>query len=254
MRGESFDFISNFSTLWQVMLGACLATAGGLVANQFEWRIQQQRKERNAALFFGEVLSTVAVVLKLAHRTKQIGDPFGPVTSRMLRAVRRVIEIYERNRESLIDLRGRSDEEVVQAMLAVADSRFQPELLRRARDAHKVASGYEIPVAHRENTPERIEKALGPFRIRGALPAFPFGSDFDEVEQRLLPVLERLRSDSGSWARLLRLIARGVLSSAPAADSPLFARLELVNPRTLRDRCYRAMVNGARQPPSVAVR
>jgi hypothetical protein len=105
MRGESFDFISNFSTLWQVMLGACLATAGGLVANQFEWRIQEQRKERNAALFFGEVLSTVAVVLKLAHRTKQIGDPFGPVTLRMLRAVRREIEIYERNRESLIDLR-----------------------------------------------------------------------------------------------------------------------------------------------------
>lgn len=105
MRGESFDFISNFSTLWQVMLGACLATGGGLVANQFEWRMQQQRKERNAALFFGEVLSTVAVVLKLAHRTKQIGDPFGPVTLRMLRAVRREIEIYERNRESLIDLR-----------------------------------------------------------------------------------------------------------------------------------------------------
>jgi len=60
-------------------------------------------KSATPRFFFGEVLSTVAVVLKLAHRTKQIGDPFGPVTLRMLRAVRREIEIYERNRESLID-------------------------------------------------------------------------------------------------------------------------------------------------------
>ncbi|HWE05654.1 MAG TPA: hypothetical protein VG274_03030 [Rhizomicrobium sp.] len=105
MRGETFDFISNFSTLWQVVLGACLATAGGLAANQFEWRAQQQRRERNAALFFGEVLSSLAVILKLAHQTKQIGDPFGPITLRMLRSARREIDIYERNRESLIDLR-----------------------------------------------------------------------------------------------------------------------------------------------------
>lgn len=105
MRGETFDFISNFSTLWQVVLGACLATAGGLAANQFEWRAQMQRRERNAALFFGEVLSSLAVIIKLADHTKQIGDPFGPITLRMLRSARREIDIYERNRESLIDLR-----------------------------------------------------------------------------------------------------------------------------------------------------
>ncbi|HEY2446165.1 MAG TPA: hypothetical protein VGI20_10535 [Rhizomicrobium sp.] len=105
MRGETFDFISNFSTLWQVVLGACLATAGGLAANQFEWRAQMQRRERNAALFFGEVLSSLAVIIKLADHTKKIGDPFGPITLRMLRSARREIDIYERNRESLIDLR-----------------------------------------------------------------------------------------------------------------------------------------------------
>jgi hypothetical protein len=105
MRSESFDFISNFSTLWQVVFGAFLATAGGLVANQFEWRVQMRRRERNAALFFGEVLSTMGAILNLAHRTKQIGDPFGPITLRMLRSARREIDIYERNRESLLDLR-----------------------------------------------------------------------------------------------------------------------------------------------------
>jgi hypothetical protein len=105
MRGESFDFLSNFGTLWQVLLGACLATGGGLLANQLEWRVQMHRRERNAALFFGEILSSFAIILKRAHETKQIGEPFGPVTVRILRSARREIEIYERNRESILDLR-----------------------------------------------------------------------------------------------------------------------------------------------------
>jgi hypothetical protein len=105
MRGESFDFISNFSTLWQVILGAFLATGGGLVANQLEWRAQMRRRERNAALFFGEVLSSFAMILGRADETKKIGDPYGPITMRMLRSARREIDIYERNRENLLDLR-----------------------------------------------------------------------------------------------------------------------------------------------------
>jgi hypothetical protein len=105
MRSESFDFISNFSTLWQVILGAFLATGGGLVANQFEWRAQMRRQERNAALFFGEVLSSFAMILRRAEDTRKIGDPYGPITLRMLRSARREMDIYERNRESLLDLR-----------------------------------------------------------------------------------------------------------------------------------------------------
>jgi hypothetical protein len=105
MRSESFDFISSFSTLWQVILGAFLATAGGLVANQLEWRAQTRRRERNAALFFGEVLSSFATILKHADETRKVGDPYGPITLRLLRSARREIDIYERNRENLLDLR-----------------------------------------------------------------------------------------------------------------------------------------------------
>jgi hypothetical protein len=100
-----FDFITNFSAMWQVILGAFLATAGGSLTAQLEQRIEQNRRERNAALFFGEVLSTLKTVLRLADETKQIGDPFGQVTLRMLRSARREIDLYDRNRESLLDLR-----------------------------------------------------------------------------------------------------------------------------------------------------
>jgi hypothetical protein len=104
MRSETFDFVSNFSTLWQVILGAFLATGGGLVASQLEWRAQTRRRQRNAALFFGEVLSSFAMILKRADETRKIGDPYGPITLRMLRSARREIDIYERNRENLLDL------------------------------------------------------------------------------------------------------------------------------------------------------
>ena len=87
------------------------------------------------------------------------------------------------------DLRGKSDADVIAAMLQVADSRFQNELTRQAKDAGKLAANFEIPKAYRENHPERIADALRPARQAGLLPAFPFGSDFTEVEQRLIPAL-----------------------------------------------------------------
>ena len=45
------------------------------------------------------------------------------------------------------DLRGKSDADVIAAMLAVTDSRFQTELMRQAKDAGKLARNYEIPAA-----------------------------------------------------------------------------------------------------------
>src|SRR5438876_4671264 len=76
----------------------------------------------------------------------------------------------------IADLRGKTDRDVIAAMLAIADSRFQDELLRRAKDAGKIEKSFELPAACRDNTPERIARALG--EARELLPPFPFGSDF----------------------------------------------------------------------------
>ena len=48
------------------------------------------------------------------------------------------------------DLRGKSDADVIAAMLAVADSRFQGELARQAKDAGKLPKNFEIPADKRE--------------------------------------------------------------------------------------------------------
>jgi hypothetical protein len=105
VRAETFDFISNLDTMWAVVAGALLATAGGFVAAQIEHRVDTRRRERQAALFFGEVMSMIRATAESAERTRLVGDPYGPVTMRLLRMVRRELDVYDRNRERLFELR-----------------------------------------------------------------------------------------------------------------------------------------------------
>lgn len=124
------------------------------------------------------------------------------------------------------DLRGKDDQDVIAAMLSVADSRFQPELMRRAKDAGKLPKHYELPAYIRENTPERLERALKPLRERGFLPPFPFGTDFNEVEQMLIPALQTLQVASASPLSLLRLAMAGK-GATSAEEKTCLARLGL---------------------------
>ena len=100
-----FDLGPHGETIGAVVVGAVLATVGGVAANQMEAYFRRRDRERTAALLFGEVLSALRVLLEGADRARSIGEPYGPFTLRMLHAARREIDIYERNRESLLDLR-----------------------------------------------------------------------------------------------------------------------------------------------------
>ena len=143
------------------------------------------------------------------------------------------------------DVRGKSDADVIAAMMAIADSRFQDELVRVATDAGKLPKGFEIPAQARENTPERIAAALKPAREAGLLPSFPFGSDFTEVEQRLIPALQILQDAQQKPLHLARLLWSGLTRTPSAADAECLARLGLDKPMTFAERMYRALVNAA---------
>ncbi|HTQ14078.1 MAG TPA: acetyl-CoA hydrolase/transferase C-terminal domain-containing protein [Rhizomicrobium sp.] len=140
----------------------------------------------------------------------------------------------------IADLRGKTDEQVIAAMLAVADSRFQPELLRAAKEARKIAPGYEIPAAHRDNTPDRIARALEP--LRDHLPPFPFGTDFTQTEQRLIPALELLKDSAASPLGLAGLLIGGI--GAPH-DAAALERMGLNAPGNFADRVYSLVLSAA---------
>jgi hypothetical protein len=143
------------------------------------------------------------------------------------------------------DLRGKSDAEVIAAMLQVTDSRFQPDLARQAKEAGKLPKDFEIPAAYRDNLPERIAGALKPARDAGLLPSFPFGSDFTEAEQRLIPALQLLQDAQRAPQRLPGLLWQGLTHRPNEADGECLARLGLDRPATWSERAYRALVSAA---------
>ena len=105
MRLEAADLPIHSETLWAVVLGALLATMSGLVATQFEAHLRRREREHDAALLFGEILYTLEVLIGRANEARGRGDPYGRITIRLLRAVRRELDIYDRNREALYNLR-----------------------------------------------------------------------------------------------------------------------------------------------------
>jgi acyl-CoA hydrolase len=141
----------------------------------------------------------------------------------------------------IADIRGKSDRDVIAAMLAITDSRFQGELLRQAKDAGKIERSFGLIKASRDNTPDAVERTLMPAADAGLLPPFPFGTDFSAVEQRLIPTLEVLKS--ASPGKLATLFLRG-LSPRPNANECL-DRLGLARPESVSEWLYAALVRGA---------
>jgi hypothetical protein len=141
------------------------------------------------------------------------------------------------------DLRGKTDRDVIAAMLAVADSRFQDELLRQAKEAGKIEPGFELPASCRDNTPARIASALAPAREQGLLPPFPFGTDFTAAEQRLMPALRLLAA--ASPFRLARLAVRGFAAQESSEVEECLVRMGLDKARTPNERFHAALLRGA---------
>jgi len=142
------------------------------------------------------------------------------------------------------DLRGRSDRDTIAAMLSVADSAFQPRLQAQAVRSGKLEPTFTLPAHAVDNRLERIEAALGPARRSGLLPAFPLGSEMDEVEQALIGPLLALKS--AGYSELLRLLAAGIApGKTAAAERAALERLGLAAPATPAERGWRALLLGA---------
>jgi hypothetical protein len=141
----------------------------------------------------------------------------------------------------IADLRGKSDRDVIAAMLAIADARFQAGLLRQAKDAGKIEASYEIPAAARNNTPQFVAGALGAARTSGVLPPFPFGTDFTDAEQRLLPALQALKT--ASPVQLAKMAVSGLSGGTDPAGC--LARMGLDRPQGITEKLYAALIRGA---------
>jgi acyl-CoA hydrolase len=143
----------------------------------------------------------------------------------------------------IADLRGRSDKEVIAALLNIADSRFQPDLLEKAKRAGKIPRDYEIPPPYCHNTPGRIQARLSRFKQMGLCPDFPLGTDFTEEEIVLGRVLKGLKVRLATKGDLMKTIVKAMtVGPTPAGALRYLARLKLDQPAGQKDKMIQKLI------------
>jgi hypothetical protein len=95
---------ASMQTFLAVILGALLASLGGFAATQVGIWIDRSRRAQSAALLCGEILAAVGTLLRLAEDAAVRDTFLDPIPVRLLRAARREIDLYDRNRELLFSL------------------------------------------------------------------------------------------------------------------------------------------------------
>jgi len=151
------------------------------------------------------------------------------------------------NEYGIADLRGASDKEVIAEMLSITDSQFQSSLLATAKASGKIDYDFVLDSSWTDNSHNRLLQKLQPFTRKGLLPDYPFGTDFNELEQHLIPVLETLKDASKSKLTLFRLAMRGLNADEDklgTLDVTALKRLKLENPSSLKDKIARLALLG----------
>ncbi|PWU27557.1 acetyl-CoA hydrolase [Pseudomonas sp. RW407] len=139
----------------------------------------------------------------------------------------------------IADLRGRNDAEVIEALLAIADSRFQDGLIAEAKAAGKLPADFELDRRHRDNLPERLQAVCA--QHREALPEYPLGCDFTPEERDLLRALTWLKSKL-RLSEILELGKATLDAPEPEAFPAHLARMGLEQPDGLREELYQRLI------------
>lgn len=180
--------VETAAQLGAVVVGAFLATIGGYLASQAEHLVRRGERERTAALLFGDILSALKLTCELAAQSQQRGDPYGPVTMRLIKAARRETETYDRNRESLFDL----NDQAVRAHMHILMVRLTLSF-EGALDAAGELADTELAL-EADGMSESLRKAL---EGRLATHVLDRQGSFDyaqEVAREIEPILVRLRA------------------------------------------------------------
>ncbi len=143
----------------------------------------------------------------------------------------------------IADLRGRPDKDVIMEMIKVSDSRFQKELLARAKKAKKVPAHYEIPEGYRDNYPDKFESVLKPYQKDGYFKPFPFGTDLTDDEITLGGSLKAMKAlAQGAPLKLVSGLLPGMFRPIPSAALPYLKMMDLHKATSPKERILRKLV------------
>jgi hypothetical protein len=137
----------------------------------------------------------------------------------------------------IADLRGKSDEDCIKAMLAICDARFQAALMAKAKRHGKLDPDWQLPAQYARNTPENLHQVLQAYRQQGLFQAYPHGCDFTPLELRLIAALQWLKAHTQSLLAKARLVFQALLAGKPDESlKPYLQRMGLLKPRSLAEK------------------
>lgn len=143
----------------------------------------------------------------------------------------------------IADLRSKSDHVVYTELIKIADSRFQQELLAKAKAAGKVAKDYQIPAEFCNNTPEAIAQIYNKYTAQDFFGPFPFGCSFTEEELKLGKALKSLKNKTATRKGKVQCLWQALSAPKPtAAIEPLLKRIGMNEPNNLQDRITKRLL------------
>jgi hypothetical protein len=146
----------------------------------------------------------------------------------------------------IADLRGRTDREIVEALVGIMDARFQREFVSDAQRAGKLPKDWRIPESARANTPQQLAKKFAPWRERGLFAELPFGTDFTAEEIVLSKALRSLQGSTQSLPGRVRTLIDALLNGSPTpAVQPYLARMGLARADSLSQAVQRRLLTTA---------
>lgn len=145
----------------------------------------------------------------------------------------------------IADLRGKTDNEIVTALIGIMDARFQDEFVTEAKRASKLPADYRVPEAARANRPDLLATRFAAWQKRGLFAELPFGSDFTDEELTLSRALKSLAANVKSWPGRCRLGREALPSAADKRWEPLLKRMALSQPTSMNERLQRRLLIAA---------
>jgi hypothetical protein len=141
--------------------------------------------------------------------------------------------------------RGSTDAQIIEALLCVADSAFQPELLAAAQHAGKLERTYEVPEDARHNTPDALQAVFERDEVRPHFPPYPLGTELTVLEQDLAEALQWLETHTARTGPRLRTLAAALTRRTRARHRDAFTHMRLNRPASIRERVLRRLLGVA---------
>ena len=128
-------------------------------------------------------------------------------------------------------IKGLPDSKIIEEMIKIADSRFQQELVDKAKKHGKLPANYEIPEDYRNNYPEKVDAFIKSHQKQGHFKQFPFGTDVTQEEVILAGSLKALKAykEIKPLSTMVKLL-KELPKSVPEKAVPYLQRMQLENP------------------------